>query len=134
LYSTERAVNNHAADIADPVSNQPPGSNDTEAAKKIATLVYALQAASFLLALTFIAAVIVNYVKQDDVADTWLASHFRWQIRTFWFALLWTVLGFFTLLLGIGYLILIAVAAWVIYRIVKGWLALADNKAMYLEG
>jgi len=44
------------------------------------------------------------------------------------------VLGFITLLLGIGYLILIAVAAWVIYRIVKGWLALADNKPMYLEG
>jgi len=126
-------MNNHASDIAGPMSNQSPGSNDTEAAKKIATLVYALQAASFLLALTFIAAVIVNYVKQDDVADTWLASHFRWQIRTFWFALLWTVLGFITLLLGIGYLILIAVAAWVIYRIVKGWLALADNKPMYLE-
>jgi len=63
-------VNNHASDIAEPVSNQSPGSNDTEANKKIATLVYALQAASFLLALTFIAAVIVNYVKKDDVADT----------------------------------------------------------------
>ncbi len=126
-------MNNHASDIADPMSNQSPGSNDTEAAKKIVTLVYALQAASFLLALTFIAAVIVNYVKKDDVVDTCLASHFRWQIRTFWFALLWTVLGFITLLLGIGYLILIAVAAWVIYRIVKGWLALADNKPMYLE-
>jgi len=127
-------VNNHAPDITENMTKQPPGSGDTEANKKIATLVYALQAVSFLLAVTFIAAVIVNYVKRDDVADTWLASHFRWQIRTFWFALLWTVLGFITLLLGIGYLILIAVAAWVIYRIVKGWLALADNKPMYLEG
>jgi len=127
-------VNNHAPDITENMTEQPPGSGDTEANKKIATLVYALQAVSFLLAVTFIAAVIVNYVKRDDVADTWLASHFRWQIRTFWFALLWTVLGFITLLLGIGYLILIAVAAWVIYRIVKGWLALADNKPMYLEG
>ncbi len=127
-------MNNHAPDDTDHVSDLLPSPNDTEANKKIATLVYALQAISFLLAVTFIAAVIVNYVKKDDVADTWVASHFRWQIRTFWFALLWTVLGFITLLLGIGYLILIAVAAWVIYRIVKGWLALADNKPMYLEG
>jgi uncharacterized membrane protein len=127
-------MDNHSPDTTVYVSDQPSDPNDTEANKKIATLVYALQAVSFLLALTFIAAVIVNYVKKDDVAGTWLASHFRWQIRTFWFALLWSVLGFITLLLGIGYLILIAVAAWVIYRIVKGWLALADNKPMYLEG
>ena len=105
-----------------------------EAGKRAATLVYALQAASFLLALTFIAAVIINYVKKDDVAGTWMESHFRWQIRTFWFALLWSFFGIVTLIMGIGYFILIGVGIWVIYRIAKGWLALADNKPMYLEG
>lgn len=104
-----------------------------EKAIKITTLVYALQAVSFLLAITFIAAIIVNYLKQNDVADTWLNSHFRWQIRTFWFALLWTGFGFVTLLIGVGYFILIGVAIWVIYRIAKGWLALSDHKPMYLE-
>jgi len=127
-------MNDHHTDAIEHVADQRPGSGDTEANKKIVTLVYALQAASFLLAVTFIAAVIVNYVKKNDVENSWLASHFRWQIRTFWFALLWAALGFITLLLGIGYLILVAVAAWVIYRIVKGWLALADNKPMYLDG
>ncbi|MDQ6999878.1 MAG: hypothetical protein Q9M12_03205 [Mariprofundus sp.] len=100
------------------------------AAKKIATLVYALQAVSFLLTVTFIAAIIINYVKKDDVADTWVASHFRWQIRTFWFALLWACFGAVLFFLGIGYFILIGVAVWVIYRIAKGWLALADGKPM----
>jgi len=103
------------------------------AAKKIATLVYALQAVSFLLTVTFIAAIIINYVKKDDVADTWVASHFRWQIRTFWFALLWAGFGAVLFFLGIGYFILIGVAIWVIYRIAKGWLALADGKAMPFE-
>jgi len=106
---------------------------DTQSAIKITTLVYALQAASFLLFFTFIAAVIINYLKQGDVSGTWLNSHFRWQIRTFWFALLWSLFGFITLLIGIGYFILAGVAVWVIYRIAKGWLALADNKPMYLE-
>jgi len=108
--------------------------NETdEKAIKVTTLVYALQAVSFLLAITFIAAIIVNYLKQNDVADTWLNSHFRWQIRTFWFALLWTGFGFITLLIGIGYFVLIGVGIWVIYRIAKGWLALSDHKPMYLE-
>lgn len=105
----------------------------TASAKKIATLIYALQAVSFLLAITFIAAVIVNYIKKDDVADTWIASHFRWQIRTFWFGALWLLFGGITLLMGIGYLILMATAVWIIYRIAKGWLALNDDKPMYLE-
>jgi len=104
-----------------------------EAEKKIATIVYALQAASFLLTVTFIAAVIINYVKKDDVEGTWVASHFRWQMRTFWFALLWGSVGIILFFLGIGYFILIGVAIWVIYRIAKGWLALADGKAMYPE-
>ena len=107
--------------------------HQTGTAIKATRLVYILQAASFLLAITFIAAVIVNCLKKDDVAETWLSSHFRWQIRTFWFALLWTIFGFITLIMGVGYFILVGVAIWTIYRIAKGWLALQDHKPMYLE-
>ena len=103
----------------------------SKSAKTIATVVYALQAASFLLGITFIVAVIVNYIKKEGVQGTWLESHFRWQIRTFWFSLLWSVIGFITAFVVIGYFILIADGVWVIYRIVKGWLRLADNKEMY---
>lgn len=99
--------------------------------KRLTTIIYALQAAYFLLGITFIIAVIVNYVKKGDVSGTWLESHFRWQIRTFWFSLLWSIIGFITVFFVIGYLLLIANAIWIIYRIVKGWLRLNDGKEMY---
>ncbi len=103
--------------------------NDSQ--KTIATVVYGLQAVSFLLGFTFIIAVIVNYVKKSDVAGTWLESHFKWQIRTFWFSLLWSILGLIGIYFFVGILILIANTIWVIYRIVKGWLRLNDGKEMY---
>ena len=96
---------------------------------KIATLVYALQAAGFLLPpLVWIVAVIVDYVKKDDAAGTWLESHFRWQIRTFWFGMLWGVIGGLLCFVLIGFPMLFALAVWIIYRIVKGWLRLSENR------
>ncbi|WP_089725131.1 DUF4870 family protein [Candidatus Thiosymbion oneisti] len=103
----------------------------TKSAKTITTVVYALQAASFLLGITFIVAVIINYIKKGDVQETWLDSHFRWQIRTFWFSLLWLILGLVTYFIGVGYVILIVNMIWIIYRIVRGWLRLLDGKEMY---
>lgn len=101
-------------------------------ARRIATLVYALQGASIICGLTFLIAAIINYVKLDDARGTWLESHFRWQIRTFWFTILWGVLGTLTVGMGLGLVILLACSVWFIYRIVKGWLNLNDGKAMYL--
>ncbi|MGQ0697102.1 MAG: DUF4870 family protein [Panacagrimonas sp.] len=101
------------------------------AGKSLTTVVYALYAASFLVGFTGIVAIIVNYIKKDEFAGTWLASHFRWQIRTFWFALLWGFIGFVTLFLVIGWFILVANGIWYLYRIVKGFLNLNDNKPMY---
>lgn len=105
----------------------------SKSGKTIATAVYALQVASFFVGITSLIAIIINYVKRADVAGTWVESHFRWQIRTFWFGLLWGVLGAITFAILIGYVILLANLVWVIYRIVKGWLRLADNKPMYVE-
>ncbi|MCG7865236.1 MAG: hypothetical protein N0E37_11520 [Candidatus Thiodiazotropha taylori] len=95
--------------------------------------VYALQAASFLFVITLLIGVIINYVKRDDVRGTWLESHFRWQIRTFWFVLLWSIIGFITTVILIGYVILFINAVWLIYRIAKGWLSLQDEKGLYPE-
>ena len=103
-----------------------------KSAKSLTTIIYALYASSLLLGITFIVAVVVNYVKKDDVAGTWLESHFRWQIRTFWFGLLWGILGFMTLFFVVGWFVLIANGIWFIYRIVKGYLRLNDNKPMYV--
>lgn len=102
-------------------------------AKTLTSIIYALYAISCVVGVTAIAAIIVNYIKKGDVAGTFLESHFRWQIRTFWFSLLWVVVGFMTMFIGIGLLIIFAAAIWSIYRIVKGWLRLSDNKPMYVD-
>ena len=119
---------------------------------RVAHLVYALHAlglaigafgaasvlGSFLFGWPSIIAVIINYVKRSDVRGTWLESHFSWQIRTFWFALLWAVfvglvsLPLSVILVGIGTWIagLFLLGVWAIYRIARGWMALNDHCAM----
>jgi len=104
---------------------------DEKNLKTVATVVYALQAAGFFVGITWIVGVIVDYVKKDDARGTWLESHYRWQIRTFWFGLLWGALGGILCLILVGFAILAADGVWIIYRIVKGWLNLAENKPMY---
>ena len=93
---------------------------------------------TFLFGWPSIIAVVISYVKRGEAAGTWLESHFRWQIRTFWYAVLWATLvvlvsvpltlvlvGFVTWALG-----LFALGIWATYRIVRGWLALNDRKAL----
>lgn len=96
-----------------------------------ATLVYILQAVSFFIGFTFIVAMILNYMKLADTRGTWLESHFLWQLRTFWWSLLWSVLGVILAFFLIGYLLLLVNFIWVIYRIVRGWTNLNDGLAMY---
>ncbi|HEX4997745.1 MAG TPA: hypothetical protein VFY29_05945 [Terriglobia bacterium] len=93
---------------------------------------------AFLTGWPSIIAVILNYAKRSEVRDTWLESHFRWQIRTFWFGLLWIgiCLIFVVLTLGLGLLLVwipvAFVGVWFVYRIVRGWLALKDGRPMYV--
>ena len=91
---------------------------------------------AFVFGLPSIIAVIINYVKRSDVRGTYLESHFGWQIRPFWFAALWAALGVLLwvvlaiVLIGflIGPAILMLTGLWVIYRVVRGWLALRDER------
>jgi uncharacterized membrane protein len=89
---------------------------------------------AFLTGWPSIIAVILNYVKRSEVRGTWLDSHFSWQIRTFWFALLWLALGavLFITVVGIPFAIVLwfATGIWVLYRIIRGWLALTSQKAL----
>jgi uncharacterized membrane protein len=101
-----------------------------EAARKIAQVCYALYAVSYFVGLTAIAAIIVDYLKREDAAGTWVASHFEWQIKTFWYSIAGVIVGGVLMIVGIGFLILAAVGIWSVYRIVKGWLALNDGKAV----
>ena len=92
---------------------------------------------SFLIGVPSIIAVIMNYMKRGEVGGTWLESHFRWQIRTFWSGVIWVAVCslFVVLTLGIGlffvWLPLGILGLWFIYRIARGWMALRDRRPMY---
>ena len=87
---------------------------------------------AFLTGWPSILAVVLNYARRSEVRGTYLESHFRWQIRTFWFALLWVVVAVLLFLTVIGipfaWLLVVATGVWVLYRIVRGWLALNDGR------
>jgi uncharacterized membrane protein len=95
----------------------------------------------FVIGVPSIVAVLINYARRADARGTWLESHFRWQIRTFWFALLWIAItlivsapfvlflvGIFMALFGLG-----VVGLWVIYRVARGWLLLNEHRPVPLD-
>ena len=91
---------------------------------------------SFVGGLPSIVAVIMNYVRRSATRGTYLESHFRWQIRTFWYALLWAVVCVMVAITIIGIPIALigfaALAIWIVYRVARGWLALKDRRPMYV--
>jgi len=113
-----------------------------------AHVIYALHAVTVLIAITSaativgafvfgvpsIVAVILNYIKRSDATGTFLESHFRWQIRTFWFAALWCAVAFllFITLVGIplAWLTVVVVGIWIAYRVARGWLVLKEGKPL----
>jgi uncharacterized membrane protein len=90
---------------------------------------------SFIGSLPSIVAVIMNYVRRSATRGTYLESHFRWQLRTFWYAVLWACVSGLVMLTIIGIVLgllgFLALAVWIIYRIARGWLALRDKRPMY---
>src|SRR5215469_13080814 len=94
----------------------------------------------FVWGLPSIVAVIMNYVRRADTRGTYLESHFRWQIRTFWYAVLWDVLIWLVsvplMLILIGFPLFwaahVALGVWIAYRVIRGWLALKDHRPMYV--
>ena len=114
----------------------------------IAHVVYGLHSLSILIGLTSFAtivgafvfsvpsivAVILNYIHQPKARDTYIATHFRWQIRTFWFVVLWAffAIALFITVIGIplAWVVMISAGIWIIYRVARGWLALSERKPM----
>jgi uncharacterized membrane protein len=130
------------------VSSDPSGLVPREGEVTLTHVMYALHAFSalsglltpmlvvtaFLTGWPSIIAVIINYVKRSDVRATWLESHFAWQLRTFWFALLWLAVGallFITVVgIALAYVLWIATGIWVLYRLIRGWLTLGSRKGL----
>ena len=106
----------------------------------IGVLTTATIVGNFVFGLPSIVAVIMNYARRSEARGTFLESHFQWQIRTFWwalllalivgavsFVLLFVLIGFFTWVLGA-----LLLGVWVIYRVARGWFALRDRRPMYV--
>jgi len=91
---------------------------------------------SFIGSLPSIIAVIMNYARRSATHGTYLESHFRWQLRTFWYAVLWACVSGLVLITIIGLFLglagFFALAIWIIYRLARGWLALRDRKPLYV--
>ena len=131
------------------MTSTPPGAEPPPSVVTVSHVVYALHAfaivvgivgtatvvGSFLGSVPSIVAVVLNYVKRGGARGTWAESHYSWQIRTFWFALLWLLIACVLIATVVGALVgvplLIALTLWLIYRIVRGWLRLLDRKPMY---
>ena len=94
----------------------------------------ALVVTAFLTGWPSIIAIIINYVKRSEVRETWLDAHFSWQLRTFWFALLWLAVGavLFATVVGIPVAVVlwIGTGIWVLYRLIRGWLALGSQQTL----
>lgn len=91
-------------------------------------------AGGFVFGLPSLCAVFLNYLKRGDVNGTWLEGHFRWQIRTFWFTLLWLVVygALIITIIGIpiAWLLIAMLGLWVGYRVIRGWVALFDERPL----
>ena len=91
-------------------------------------------AGAFVFGVPSLIAVVLNYVKRDDVRGTWLESHYRWQIRTFWFTALWLLvyglLIITIIFIPIAWLLIVVLGMWVAYRVIRGWLALSGRRTM----
>ncbi len=97
--------------------------------KRLAAVVYALQAAAPFIGITYPIGAAISHLQRPRLAGTWLESHFRWQINTFWISLGISVVGVAALSLGpIGTMILAGDLMWIVYRIVQGWTRLNGEK------
>jgi uncharacterized membrane protein len=89
-------------------------------------------AGGFVFGLPSLIAVFLNYLKRSDVNGTWLESHFRWQIRTFWFTFLWLIVYGLLIITIIGipiaWIMIAILGIWVGYRVIRGWVALGAGK------
>ena len=96
--------------------------------KQYNLITYILYLVGFVVGITGLIAIIMNYVKRNEMRGTWLESHVDWQIKTFWYSLIGYIVGFLLTAILIGFVIILVVFIWHVYRLIKGLIALNDNK------
>jgi uncharacterized membrane protein len=114
-----------------PLEVQPEsGAPISDSEKRTLQLVYILQAIGFFTGITFIAAVIINLIKESDMDSAVAKAHSKWQIRTFVWSAIWSVLGSFLIFVVVGYFMLVANVIWTLYRVIKGFIKLNEGKSI----
>lgn len=98
--------------------------------KSMAMIVYVLYLVGFVTGLTALVGVILAHVNSGSESDPVVRSHFSYQIRTFWWGLLWMIIGCITMFILVGYLVLLGWFVWTVYRCVKGLSALNRGEAI----
>ncbi len=111
----------------------PPEENKGLSLKWLTHIIYGLFALGVVSAgfigVATIASIVLAYLKRSDAAGTVYAPHFDWVIKTFWWGLLWVVISALLTFIFIGWITGLAALIWVVYRVIKGWLALLDGNA-----
>ena len=115
------------------MDSTPVADEKTASLKTLTTVIYALYALALFAGVSAIVAIVLNYIKREEVQGTWLESHFKWQISTFWWSVVWCVVGGLTFIILIGWVVWGVAFVWFVYRIAKGWLNLSDNKPMPVQ-
>ena len=128
-YERQEVKDNSFNDTATNVVNTP--SSDV---KNYVFIAYVTYAVGLLILFTPVVGVIMAYVKRDEAQGSIYASHIDYLIKTFWVSLVGTVLGTFTTLILIGWLILLVTAIWFIYRVVIGLIKLNEDKPVSNQG
>ena len=128
-YERQEINTNNFTDMATNVVNAP--SSDV---KNYVFIAYVTYAVGLLILFTPVVGVIMAYVKRDEAQGSIYASHIDYLIKTFWVSLVGTVLGTFTTLILIGWLILLVTAIWFIYRVVIGLIKLNEDKPVSTQG
>ena len=106
----------------------------TDSQKNYMYITYAMYALGIFIGLTPIVGVILAYIKRDEMQGTVYYDHMQFLIKTFWVSLIGMVIGAILMLVLIGYLVLLAVGVWYIFRVVLGIVKLLDNKPVTPDG
>lgn len=102
-------------------NNQAPRQTDRwlEPGKTNIQVIYFLYLASFVVGLTALIGIVLAYMNRDK-AGGWIETHYTWAIRTFWIGILYSLISLVLMIVGIGFLLMIAVAVWIIVRCIIG--------------
>lgn len=124
------SINTRHNEKGDPMNNLTKTETEIASLKQFNQITYILYLVGYIVGFTRLVAIIMNYIKRDDMRGTWLESHVDYQIKTFWISLVGYIVGGLLAVVFIGFVIILITFIWDVYRFIKGLMALNDNKSI----